>query len=58
MWGTSLSGPLPIVGTVGRYPAVYLIGREPIRIRRSFQHKAMQLHVLRGIRRRFQRLSP
>ena len=30
MWGTSLPGPLPIVGTVGRYPAVYLMGRMSI----------------------------
>ena len=31
MWGTFLSEPLAIVGTVGRYPAVYLMAREPIR---------------------------
>ena len=31
MWGTSLSGPLPIVALVGRYPANQLIGRMPIR---------------------------
>ena len=30
MWGTFLSEPLPIVATVGRYPAVKLIGRIPI----------------------------
>ena len=30
MWGTFLSEPLMIVGTVGRYPAVYLIIRIPI----------------------------
>ena len=30
MWGTFLSEPLLIVGTVGRYPAVYLISRIPI----------------------------
>ena len=30
MWGTFLSEPLDIVGLVGRYPANYLIGREPI----------------------------
>ena len=33
MWGTFLSEPLPIDGTVGRYPAVCLIGRIPIRNR-------------------------
>ena len=30
MWGTFLSEPLLIVGLVGRYPANYLIRREPI----------------------------
>ena len=30
VWGTFLSEPLPIVATVGRYPAVKLIGRIPI----------------------------
>ena len=29
---TFLSEPLAIVGTVGRYPAVYLMAREPIRM--------------------------
>ena len=33
MWGTPLSGPLPIVATVGRCPAVQLIGRIPIPFR-------------------------
>ena len=33
MWGTFLSEPLPIVATVGRYPAVKLIGRIPILLR-------------------------
>ena len=31
MWGTSLSGPLGIVGLVGRYPANCLMPRMPIR---------------------------
>ena len=31
MWGTFLSEPLTIVATVGRYPAVQLIVRIPIR---------------------------
>ena len=30
MWPIVLSDRLPIAGTVGRYPAVYLIGRGPI----------------------------
>ena len=36
VWGTNLSVPLDIVATVGRYPAVQLMSREPIRIRRVF----------------------
>ena len=31
MWGAILSDPLPIVALVGRCPANWLIGREPIR---------------------------
>ena len=38
MWGTFLSEPLPIVATVGRYPAVKLIGRIPI----PHRHKAFR----------------
>ena len=30
MWGAFLSEPLRIVGTVGRYPAVYLMRRMPV----------------------------
>ena len=30
MWGAFLSEPLPIVATVGRHPAVKLIGRTAI----------------------------
>ena len=58
LWGTFLSEPLPIVGMVGRYPAISLMGREPIRDRRSFQPKGMRLSVSWGIRRRFRRLYP
>ena len=36
VWGTNLSVPLDIVATVGRYPAVQLMSREPIRLRRIF----------------------
>ena len=36
MWGAVLSDPLPIVATVGRYPAVQLMGRMPLRHRRIF----------------------
>ena len=30
MWPIGLSTRLPIAGTVGYYPAVYLMGRDPI----------------------------
>ena len=30
MWGTVLSDPLPITGSVGRHPADYLMGRMPV----------------------------
>ena len=36
MWPISLSARLPIAGTVGFYPAVYLMGRDPIFRRKSF----------------------
>ena len=29
-WPIGLSAWLPVAGTVGRYPAVYLMGRDPI----------------------------
>ena len=43
VWGTNLSVPLDIVATVGRYPAVKLMSREPIRLRRIFIPEAMPL---------------
>jgi hypothetical protein len=58
LWGTFLSEPLPIAALVGRCPANWLIGREPIRHRRGFQPPSMQMAVLWDIRRRFRRLSP
>ena len=58
MWGTFLSEPLTIVGLVGRYPANYLMVREPILDQSIFQHTPMRKNVLRGITRRFHRLSP
>ena len=30
VWGVTLSGPLPVVGLVGRYPTNYLMGRRPL----------------------------
>ena len=59
MWPVNLSVRLPIVDLVGRYPANYLIGREPI-----FQRIAPLIPescgpgMLCGISVRFQTLSP
>ena len=36
MWPVGLSTRLPIAGTVGRCPAVYLMGRDPIPYRLGF----------------------
>ena len=58
LWGAFLSEPLPIVALVGRCPANWLIGREPIRHRLDFQDPAMWPGLIWGIRRRFRRLSP
>ena len=59
MWPFNLSVRLPIVALVGRYPANWLIGREPI-----FQRIAPLITrpcdpvMLCGISSRFQLLSP
>ena len=36
MWPVTLSGRLPVVGSVGHYPTDYLIGRDPIPRHQSF----------------------
>ena len=45
MWPIGLSARLPVAGTVGRYPAVYLMGRDPIPSREGFPG-----HPMRGAR--------
>ena len=42
MWPISLSARLPIAGTVGRHPAVYLMGRDPIPRRQGFPGAPMR----------------
>ena len=42
MWPVGLSTRLPIVGTVGRCPAVYLMGRDPIPRRLGFARPPMR----------------
>ena len=59
MWGAFLSEPLRIVGTVGRYPAVYLMRRMSILCRISpLTSQECSQKVLRGIRPDFSGLSP
>ena len=59
VWGANLSVPLGIVATVGRYPAVQLMPREPIRHRqKGFHAPAMQLVHICGISPDFSGLSP
>ena len=59
MWGIFLSEPLDIVGTVGRYPAVYLMGREPLSLRIApLTTLTCVSVVLCGISNRFRLLSP
>ena len=59
MWPITLSGRLPIVALVGRYPANWLIGREltPNRIP-PFTPEPCDPVVLCGISTCFQVLSP
>ena len=42
MWPIGLSARLPIAGTVGRHPAVYLMGRDPIPRRLGFARGRMR----------------
>ena len=42
MWPVGLSTRLPVVGTVGLCPAVYLMGRDPIPRRLSFPGGGMR----------------
>ena len=57
MWGTVLSDPLPITGSVGRHPADYLMGRMPVPPRLSaLAPKGCPQRAARRITRRFHRL--
>ena len=56
--GLQLSLPVPIIGTVGRYPTVYLIGRSHILRWRTFHAPAnSRLGALSAISLSFPRLS-
>ena len=57
VWGTVLSDPLPIVGSVGRHPADYLMGRMPVTPRLSaIAPMGCPKGAARRITRRFHRL--
>ena len=59
MWPVILSDRLPIVDLVGRYPANYLMGREPLPLRIApLTSSRCRVVVLCGISSCFQLLSP
>ena len=59
VWPISLSARLPIVGMVGCYPAIYLMGREPLSARIApLTPLSCDSVVLCGISNRFRLLSP
>jgi hypothetical protein len=58
VWGTTLSGPLPVVGLVSRYLTNYLMGRSPLLSPRKFHQHSLVMPVSCGISCRFQQLSP
>ena len=59
MWPITLSGRLPIVALVGRYPANWLIGRElTLYWIAPFTPAPCDAVVLRGISTSFDALSP
>ncbi len=58
VWGTTLSGPLPVVGLVSRYLTNYLMGRSPLPQPRKFEWRSLVTPIACGISCRFQQLSP
>ena len=59
VWGTTLSGPLPVVALVGRDPTNKLMGRRPLPERLApFLHRPLTLWNVRGISIPFGTLSP
>ena len=56
--GFSLSQPVPIIGTVGRYPTVYLIGRSHVLRRRTVSgFPRSSVKAVSGISLSFPRMS-
>ncbi len=58
VWGVTLSGPLPVVGLVGRYPTNYLMGRSPLPQPRKFIYGFLKPIKSCGISNPFGLLSP
>ena len=58
VWGTTLSGPLPVVGLVSFYLTNYLMGRSPLPQPRKFIREVLILPKLCGISTSFPVLSP
>jgi hypothetical protein len=58
VWGTTLSGPLPVVGWVSRYLTYDLMGRSPLPQPRGFPRLLLVQSSPCGISRPFERLSP
>jgi hypothetical protein len=58
VWGTTLSGPLPVVGLVSRYLTNYLMGRSPLPQPQKFPLAFLKNQSSCGISRPFGLLSP
>ena len=57
IWPVGLSTRLPVVGTVGRHPAVYLMGRGAVPRRLGFSRSSMRCAGVSGITPGFPGLS-
>ena len=57
VWPVTLSGRLPVVGLVSHYLTNYLIGRESILDRKTFQTPTMRSRLVSGISPGFPELS-
>ena len=58
VWGTTLSGPLPVVGLVSFYLTNYLMGRSPLPQPLKFPPSTLTTPSVCGISSAFALLSP
>ena len=58
VWGTTLSGPLPVVGLVRRYRTNYLMGRSSLPQPRKFPKMLLSHPSVCGFSSAFALLSP